>query len=296
VAGGLVAWWQAHQPRPPFLVPGCQPGTALITGASSGIGAAFARRLAGEGCNLILLARREDQLTRLAETLQQIYSIRVDVWAADLANQANVEHVEAEIARLDDLTLLINNAGFGTTTSFVETDPGKQLDMIRVHIEASTRFCRAALPKMIARDSGAIINVSSISAFFSTPGSVVYCASKAYLNTLSKALQNELADTGVRVQSLCPGFTYSDFHDGEEFRNFKRSNLPKPFWSTPEEVVAESLQALDRTQVVVIPGILNQLVIAGAQTGLSALVQKTARQVLRLRGSNGWPLAAERDG
>lgn len=233
---------------------GDQPGTALITGASSGIGAAFARRLAAEGYDLVLVARREARLAALAAELQQRYPIRAEVLAADLAKPTDVERVEQRLAALSELSLLINNAGFGTAGFFSQSDLARELDMIQVHLTTSLRLSRAALPGLIARRRGAIINVSSSAAFFPTPGAATYCASKSYLNVFSEALQAELAGTGVRVQALCPGFTYTEFHDTPEYKDFDRARIPKFLWMTAEAVVSASLQALGQGQVICIPG------------------------------------------
>lgn len=251
--------------------------TALITGASSGIGSAFARQLAAQGYDPILVARREQRLAALAAELQSHYPITAEVLAADLANLADIERVERRIAELERLDLLINNAGFGAPGSFAEVDLGTQLDMINVHVIASVRLCRAALPGMITRHCGAIINVSSMAGLVPIPGSATYSASKAYLNVFSEALQAELRGTGVKVQSLCPGFTHTGFHDTPEHRGFHRSRIPEAMWMSAEEVAAQSLSALDRRQVVFVPGFKNQL--------LAAVARNTPRSLLHvLRG------------
>jgi short-subunit dehydrogenase len=239
--------------------------TALITGASSGIGAAFARQLAPIGYNLILVARREERLTAFAAELQRRYPIGTEVLVADLANAADIERIERRIAELESLDLLINNAGFGAPGQFVEADLTTQLNMIHVHVVASVRLTRAALPGMIARDHGAIINLSSIASLVPIPGSATYSASKAYLNVFSEALQAELIGTGVKIQALCPGFTHTGFHDTPEHKGFHRSRIPEAMWMSAEDVVTESLSALDRRQVIFVPGLKNRLVATGAR-------------------------------
>jgi short-subunit dehydrogenase/N-acetylglutamate synthase-like GNAT family acetyltransferase len=246
--------------------------TALITGASSGIGAVFARRLAAEGYNLFLVARREARLAALTVELQERHPITVEILVADLSNPSDVKRVERRITEFEDLDMLINNAGFGTTGRFAEVDLAKHVDMIHVHVSASVRLCRAALPDMVARRRGVIINVSSLVAFVPMPGSVTYCATKAYLNIFSEALQIELGGTGVRVQALCPGFTYTEFHDTPEYGEHARSRIPKPFWMSAEEVVAQSLSALNRSQVIFVPGFMNRL--------LAAMIRLTPRPLL----------------
>lgn len=241
--------------------------TALITGASSGIGAAFARALAARGYDLALVARREERLAALAAELQERHAIAAEVLVADLAKQTDVEWVAQHIAGLETLDMLVNNAGFGTTGRFFKVDLTKHLDMIHVHVVASVRFCHAALPGMVAHDRGAIVNVASVTAFAPLIGNVTYSATKSFLVTFSQALQMELAGTGVKVQALCPGFTYSGFHDTPEYARFKRSSIPAFMWMSAEDVVAGSLKALERNRVVYIPGFQNRLLVALARGG-----------------------------
>jgi len=260
-----------------------QRGYALITGASSGIGAAFARRLAQEGYNLVLVARRQDRLAALAEELVQAHGIAAEVLPADLTQVDDVARVERRIASLK-LAILVNNAGFGTNKgSLLASDLDEQIDMLNLHILTTMRLCRAALPGMTAQASGAIINVSSISAFFPLPGDINYPASKAYLNTFSQALQAEVARHGIRVQALCPGFTHTEFHDTEAMSGFQKSRIPAPIWMTSEQVVEDSLRCLGRNQVICVPGRRNQLLVLGSQNGLAGLVLRIARRI-RHRG------------
>jgi hypothetical protein len=214
------------------------------------------------GYNVILVARRSSRLAALATELGERYPITAEVLAADLANPADVEQVESRIVELERLDLLINNAGFGAPGSFAEADLATQLNMIQVHVVASVRLTRAALPGMMARRRGAIINVSSIAGMVPIPGSATYSSTKAYLNVFSEALQAELTGTGVKVQALCPGFTHTGFHDTPEHRGYGRSRIPEALWMTAEEVAEGSLGALDRRQVVFVPGLKNRLVVA----------------------------------
>ena len=246
--------------------------TALVTGASSGIGAAFARSLAAQRYNLILVARREERLRQLATDLAQRYPIEVEVLVADLSDPDQVARVEDRVAasRLD---LLVNNAGFGVSGTFVKADFDRLLSMIQVHVLASVRLTRAALPGMIARGHGAIINVSSMAALMPKPLDVTYCATKAYLNVFSEALQGELQGTGVRVQALCPGFTVTEFHDDPEYQRLKvRSRIPGTFWMSADAVVAESFRALRRGPVICIPGVKNRLLAVVVRSGLAAFL------------------------
>lgn len=237
-----------------------QKATAMITGASSGIGAMFARRLAARGHNLVLVGRRQERLQALSAEIRQQNPVAVDVLAADLASEKGLEQVERCIADLNDLNLLVNNAGFGSTGNFATSDLARQLDMIQVHVLAPVRFTRAALPGMLARRQGGIINVASLAAFLPSPGNVTYSASKNYLTTFSEVLAMELKGTGVRVQALCPGFTVTEFHDRPELKDFDRSQIPKLLWCSAEDVVDESLRGLERGRVVVVPGLIYRLI------------------------------------
>ncbi|MBI1994364.1 MAG: SDR family oxidoreductase [Deltaproteobacteria bacterium] len=198
---------------------GTEPGAALITGASSGIGAAFARRLASQGYNLVLVARREKRLRTLSEEMQGQFNVEAQVFPADLSHPLDLERLEKRTAEIANLEMLINNAGFGAPGKFMEMQVEKSIEMIQVHVIATVRLCRAALPAMIARGRGWIINVSSIAAFMASPRNATYCATKAYLNLFSQGLQDELTGTGVRVQALCPGLTHTEFHDIPGFKN-----------------------------------------------------------------------------
>lgn len=239
------------------------PGSAFITGASSGIGESFARELAHRGYNLVLLARREQRLHSLADLLQREYSVQVETLVADLNDPADLERAAIRVGEIPDLDLLVNNAGFGNGGFFTEIDPQEELAMIRVHVEASVRLARAALPGMVERRFGGIINVSSMAGMIAYAGSHTYGSTKAYLNFFSESLSYELAGTGVRVQALCPGFTYTEFH-----KQIGRPNLPAFLWLKPEDVVAESLSGLREGQVIVVPGMLYKILYASLQLPL----------------------------
>jgi hypothetical protein len=245
------------------------PGTALITGASAGLGEEFARQLAAQNYDLLLVARRLDRLHSLAQELTDLHGIQVQALAADLATSEGVETVEAAIGAANDLSLLINNAGFGVSGGFQGAALEKHLAMIHVHINAAVRLTYAALPGMVTRQRGGFINVSSISAFLPMR-STTYSASKAYLVNFSQALAFELAETGLRVQALCPGFTYTEFHDTPEYGSFKRTRIPSILWLDASYVVRYSLKNLDRGPVVCVPGWIYKLAHFFAREPLSA--------------------------
>jgi len=236
-------------------------GTALVTGASSGIGAAFARALAGRGYDLILVARRSERLERLAEELKATCGVSVEVMSADLAADGDLAAVEQRVSAERSIELLVNNAGFGTRGRFFEVELESQDRMHRLHVLATMRLTHAALPGMVARASGAVINVSSVAAFTATPGNVSYCATKAWMNYFTEALGLELAAAGsrVKVQALCPGFTYTEFHD---VMGVDRKVIPRSWWMPVEKVVEASLRGLDRGKLVVVPGLRYKLLVA----------------------------------
>jgi short-subunit dehydrogenase len=230
---------------------------ALVTGASSGLGAEFARQLAASGTNLILVARRRERLETLAEELGEKNSVAVDVVPADLSKDEDLERIEARIFRTSDLDLLVNNAGFGAGGEFSAGDIGTSLEMIRVQIVAPVRLTRAALGGMLARNRGRIVNVASIAAFSPLSGTT-YAAVKGYLLRFTQGLRLELRGTAVRVQALCPGFTHTEFHDKMEKL---KTSMPGFLWMSAEDVVRISLRALGRRRAVCVPGRINRFLV-----------------------------------
>jgi len=229
---------------------------ALVTGASTGLGAVFATALARQQYDLAIVARNRERLEALAGRLQQSYGIAVEVIVADLTQATALRSVEKHVAGDYALELLVNNAGFGTTGSFARLDPDQEEAEICLNILALVRLTRAALPGMIARGRGAIINVSSLAAFAPGPYDATYSATKAFVNSFTEALHEELCGTGVHVQTLCPGFTHTEF---QQRAGIAISKIPTFAWMTPEAVVDASLSALQRQQVVCIPGLVNRL-------------------------------------
>ncbi len=225
---------------------------ALITGASSGIGAEFARQLSALHYDLILVARRHERLERLAAQLSEANGVQVEWLPADLTQYADVERVCEHITKLSHLQLLVNNAGFGLEGRFAQSDLQRQVDMIELHVLASVRLMRAALPGMIERRFGGIINVSSLAALVALPMHASYSATKSYLHVFSMALHAELRSTGVRVQALCPGFTESEMHGPAD--NSRRNDLPSFLFLPASQVVRESLNALEADRGLCIPG------------------------------------------
>jgi uncharacterized protein len=251
---------------------------AAITGASSGIGEAYARALAAEGWDLVLIARRQQRLESLAQELRERHSVGVEVLVADLARQGDTERVAYRLGGMETLELLVNNAGFGLPGAFWELSPEGHRSMLDVHVLATVRLTRAAVPGMLARGRGAVVNVASIAAFFAV-GSTAYHASKAYLVAFSRGLSYELAGSGVRVQALCPGFTYTGFHDSDVYQGDERERTPRWMWMEAGPVVEESLRALGRNRVVCVPGLRNRLLLAaGRIPGVLAIVRRGYRK------------------
>jgi short-subunit dehydrogenase len=237
------------------------PGKVFITGASSGIGASYAKVFAENGYDLVLLARRKDRLQALAKQLESGGSIDCEIISADLAEQEEIKKVTNHIRQIDNLDILINNAGFATIGYFADIPIEKSMRMFHTHMTATVQFTHAALQVMLKRERKAIINVSSMGAFMLTPGNVLYDATKSFLATFSENLWLEVRDKGIKVQALCPGFTRTEFHEVGDFKNFDKSVIPDSLWMMPDEVVRLSLKALENSRdVVFIPGWKKRLV------------------------------------
>jgi len=236
------------------------PGRAFITGASAGLGRSFANKLAEYGFDLVLLARRKDRLQAMADELTSRHSIECEIIQADLADLNVIIKVANQISQIKNLDVIVNCAGFATVGHFADVPIEKSMRMKNVHITATMQFTHAALQTMLKRNRGAIINVSSMGAFTLTPGNVVYDATKSFLNTFSENLWLEVEKTGIRIQALCPGFTRTEFHEVGDLVNFNRSSVPESLWMTSDEVVSESLRALEKNkELIFIPGWKNRL-------------------------------------
>ncbi len=226
---------------------------AVITGASSGIGVVFARALAARGHDLLLVARRQDKLEQVAHEIEAEHACRVEILVCDLADDQQREAIEQRLRSDENIEVLINNAGFGTLGMFADATLASQDQMHRVHVLAPMRLTHAALPAMIRRGHGSIVNVASVAGFLQTVGNVSYCATKHWMNSFTEGLWLELnaVKSPVRVQALCPGYTMSEFHDT---LGVDRAGIPRWMWMTAEFVVNESLAALPRNRLFVIPG------------------------------------------
>jgi hypothetical protein len=230
-------------------------GWAIVTGASSGIGEAFARALAKRGYSLLLVARRHDRLQKLADELG-----RAEVFVADLSREPEVERVAQRAAALGDVTLLVNNAGFGTRGPFADMDGARQGDMVKLNILTPVLLTHQLLPLLhasgTAERAAGVINISSIGAFQPTPYMATYCASKAFVLSWSEALSEELRGSRVRVLCVCPGPTTSEFFDVAVMPDHMRR---LPHTMTADDVVSRTLDAFDDSRAVLLPGVVNWL-------------------------------------
>jgi hypothetical protein len=226
--------------------------TALVTGASAGLGAEFCRQLAKRCDVIIAVARRKDRLDTLASELAG--AVELHCLEADLETIEGVARAMEAIRQQGPVDYLVNNAGFSTFGNFDQLAIDSQRAMVSLHIDASITLCRAAIPFMRELGGGTIINVSSLGAFIPGKGMAVYGATKAFLNYYSQALQAELAGTGIEVQALCPGFTRTEFHDPMAEEGFDRNRIAENMWMDADTVVAASLAALGSGQVLVVPG------------------------------------------
>ena len=238
-----------------------QGKTALVTGASAGIGLEFARQLAAMGCDLVLTARRQDRLQEIAAELTQKFNIKTHVIALDLADPAAPASLEAQLqARQVQIDILINNAGFGLPGTLVSQPWSAHAASLQVLLTAPTQLCHALIPAMRERGWGRIINVASLAGLVPPSAShTTYGAIKSYLIRFSQSLALEEAKTGVAVMALCPGFTYSEFHDANGARSRVQA-LPKFMWMDAATVVRQALVALEAGKRVYINGGINQFI------------------------------------
>jgi len=253
--------------------------TALITGASGGIGRELAKIHALNGHNLILAARSGNRLNALKDELESAFSIRVDVLAIDLSEPGSAHKLFQQVEQLGlQVDILINNAGFGTFGLFTEADIGKTEELMRLNMEALTTSTRLFLPQMVARKSGRIMNIASTAAFQPGPLMAVYFASKAYVLRFSEAIANELKGSGVSITVYCPAATESGFQSAakmEDSRLVKNRNL-----DSAENVAADAYKAMMRGKTVAIYGWINALLARSTGLFPAALVAKIARRMI----------------
>ena len=227
--------------------------TALITGATSGIGAAYAKRLASQGYDLILTGRRQEIIQKLADDLAKQFNIKAKVIIAELSDDSGIQKVIDAIKSAVNLEILINNAGYysGRMEYFVDTDLNEYEKMIKVLAVVPMRLAYAAIPAMSSRGKGAIINVSSLAGILPMRKQTIYSASKAFVKFFSEGLYMELGSKGIKVQALCPGVIATDFYRN---RPQEEQNTKGPKMMSPEEVVDCSLRYLEKNRAICVPG------------------------------------------
>jgi len=235
--------------------------TALVTGASSGIGDAIARQLAAEGTDLVVVARDEARLDKLAAELEDVHGVAVEVLAADLSAPVSRNAVERRLGDRDrPVDLLVNNAGFGTNGAFHELAVDREEQEVQVNVLALLRLSSAALGPMVARGSGAVLNIASIGGLYPIPGNATYGATKAFVCSFSDALHEEVKGTGVTVTAALPGFTRTEFQERSNWDG--QSGIPELAWLTADEVARTSLDGARAGRARVVPARRYQVLTA----------------------------------
>ena len=252
--------------------------TAVVTGASSGIGADIARELADRGHGVTLVARREDRLIALAEEIESKRHVRTDVIASDLSDKAARERLVEEVrARGRKVAVLVNNAGFGSAGQFQDLDLDGELRMVRTNVEAVVHLCGEYVPAMVERGEGAVLNVASTAAFQPLPRQSTYSASKAFVLAFTESLSSDLKGTGVTATALCPGPVKTEFTEQHEGFDAAAST-PDFIWMSAEECARVAIKGLERGKRVVVPGVGNRIgTLAGQHAPRSVLLAATRR-------------------
>jgi short-subunit dehydrogenase len=252
--------------------------TALVTGASSGIGEAFARELATRRHDLVLVARRVDRLEAEAARLTGEHGVAVDVLAADLSTANGVATVTARLADASrPVDLLVNNAGIGTSGNFWELPIDAEVAMIQLNAVALVQLMHAALDGMVQRNRGGVINISSLGAYQPVPFSATYGATKAFVSSLTNAVREELRGTDVRLMVVAPGFTRTEFQE----TSFEPRPLPEFVWQSADTVAATAMRAYDRGRAVCITGGVNVVAAAAASVMPAVVMRRVSGAVTR---------------
>jgi short-subunit dehydrogenase len=247
--------------------------TALVTGASAGIGRALAHQLAAQGTALVVVARDRARLEALAADLP----VDLEVLVADLADPADLAVVEARVADADrPVDLLVNNAGFGTYGDLVDLDVDRETDEIAVNVTAVMRLTHAALRAMRPRGRGAVMNLASVAGLQATPGNATYGATKAFVASFGEAVAGELAGTGVTLTTVLPGFTRTEF---QERAGIEGRQIPDLAWMSAEDVAAEALAATRAGKAWLVPGLVNKVLTTAAGPVPRGLKRRVAARV-----------------
>lgn len=233
---------------------------AIVTGATSGLGRAYANSLASLGYDLIITGRRIERLTSIKNILEITYSVNVEIVRVDFNNKQQFDVLLKRISKLSRIDMLVNNAGYGCRDGFFQEDYRAQESMLNVHVTSATHLVHVAVPKMLKNRGGCIVNVSSLSAFLPAPLNYFYCASKLFMVSFSECLHVDMANSDIKVQALCPGFIYTEFHSRMGKESHTQSIWDSFLWMKAEEVVDYSLKSLGKHKVICIPGWVNRVV------------------------------------
>jgi uncharacterized protein len=263
------------------LPPPSESATALVTGASAGIGEATARELATRGHGVTLVARREERLRALADELSRTHGVRAEAIAADLGDEAARERLASQIEGLGlQVEVLVNNAGFGTAETVRNVDRERLIAMLRLNCEALLDLQARYLPAMIARGRGAVINIASTAAFQPIPGTATYAATKAFVLSLSEAVHEELKGTGVSLTAVCPGPVRTEFTHVAGIEQAE-DQLPGLFWMSSEAVAKAAVDAADQGKRAVVPGLINRATALTGQHTPRKLILPIAKRLWR---------------
>lgn len=247
------------------LPPPRPDAASLVTGASAGIGADLARSLAGRGHGVALVARRAERLGELARELEGEHGIRTETIAGDLSDADARGAMMEQIGRLGlTVEVLVNNAGFGSGGLFQKLDQERELEMVRLNVEAVVDLCGRFVPEMVRAGRGAVLNVASTAAFQPLPRQATYSASKAFVASFTDALYADLQGTGVTATCLCPGPVETDFPEVAGIQE-AAEGLPSLFWTQASDVAEEAVKGLERGKRLVIPGKINRVTALGGQ-------------------------------
>jgi len=259
--------------------------TALITGASAGIGAEIARELARRGHNVVLVARRKQRLNELAQELSAEYGVRAESVASDLSKPASRSRIPGRITQLGlEVEILVNNAGFATGGPFVDSDPGRELEQVQVLVEAVVALTSTFLPQMVDRGRGAVLNVASTAGMQPLPYGAGYSAAKAYVLTFSEAIHQEVAGRGVTVTALCPGPVETEFWDVADWQAGGRSfEKAFPAKVSAPDVARAGVDGLDAGRRVVVPGLPMRAAMLASRYVPHAVKLPVVERVMRRR-------------
>lgn len=250
---------------------------ALVTGASSGLGESFARQLAAAGNDLVVVARRREPMEKLASELSAAHGTGTEVLVADLADRTQLA-IAAERIGAGDVDTVVNNAGFGFYGPVSTHSVDQELGMVDVDVAAVVALSRAAVGVMVSRGSGNLLNVASVAAFAPTPQSATYSAAKSFVLFYTEALHDEVADSGVHVTVLCPGFTRTDFQSSAGITGH---GIPGFAWADADDVVRQGLASLARNEAVCVPGVVNKVAALSPRFAPRPIVRRIAGRVMK---------------